>query len=363
MIDRPLLDRINVELMEAVGEPDRWPHLLERFETAFGACGVGLVPAEPSPDFWWGPSMEESFAAYVAEGWHLEGRDPYRRAMSRHRRGLVSTDDDIFAPGELARTPYFNEFARPRDVGRWLGAPVLIEGALHSISLHKSHRQEEFDRVEMAAVGHFAGRLGEVATLCAGIARRHLAGVTDALHLVGQPALALHATGRVLVMNAGAEALMGPDFRVSGGDLRLGDRAAAARLESIISKAGWSPEGSVLAASPVLARRAGAPALLLRALPVDGAARCRFLGARLLLLVREVAPARPPGEDVLRAAFGLTAAEARLAARLARGETMEAAAEALAISRETARSQAKAVYAKTGVSRQAGLVALVLSLS
>ena len=61
--------------------------------------------------------------------------------------------------------------------------------------------------------------------------------------------------------------------------------------------------------------------------------------------------------------IGAGDAEARLAARLARGETMEEAAEALAISRETARSQAKAVYAKTGVNRQAGLVALVLSLS
>lgn len=363
-LDWQALDRLGVDLAEAVGAPERWPDLLGAFEAAMRARGVGLLPVEPRPDFFWSRSMDESFAAYVAEGWYLDGRDPYRRAIPRHRRGLISTDEDIFAPEELAHTPYFNDFARRRDLGRWLGAPVRIDGDLHSLSLHRSFGQAAFDAGDRVAVGRFAARLREVASLCAGIARRHLTGVADALQLVDQPALALHATGRVLAMNAGAEALMGPDFRLSGGLLRLGDREAAKQLESIILKARWSPEGAVLGATPVLlGRRNGASPLWLKALPVDGAARSRFLGARLLLLLREVEPVHPPGEEALRAVFGLTPAESRLAARLARGETMEEAAEALAISRETARSQAKAVYAKTGVNRQAGLVALVLSLS
>ena len=58
---------------------------------------------------------------------------------------------------------------------------------------------------------------------------------------------------------------------------------------------------------------------------------------------------------------GITRAEARLASMLADGMSMEEAAEALLVSIQTVRSQLKSVFAKTGVTRQAELVALLLS--
>lgn len=61
------------------------------------------------------------------------------------------------------------------------------------------------------------------------------------------------------------------------------------------------------------------------------------------------------------AMHGLTRAEARLAALLAKGISLEEIAETLSISVQTARSQLKAVFGKTGVSRQAELVALLLA--
>jgi DNA-binding CsgD family transcriptional regulator len=58
---------------------------------------------------------------------------------------------------------------------------------------------------------------------------------------------------------------------------------------------------------------------------------------------------------------GITRAEARLASMLADGISLEEAAEALLVSIQTVRSQLKSVFAKTGVTRQAELVALLLS--
>jgi DNA-binding CsgD family transcriptional regulator len=58
--------------------------------------------------------------------------------------------------------------------------------------------------------------------------------------------------------------------------------------------------------------------------------------------------------------FGLTSAEARLAALLADGMSLAEAAAALAISEGSARTYSKRIFAKTGVSRQAELVRLVL---
>jgi DNA-binding CsgD family transcriptional regulator len=63
----------------------------------------------------------------------------------------------------------------------------------------------------------------------------------------------------------------------------------------------------------------------------------------------------------LRAEFGLTKAEARLALRLAEGTSLTSAAEAFDVKLTTIRSQLQQVFAKTGSSRQAELVALLLS--
>jgi DNA-binding CsgD family transcriptional regulator len=58
--------------------------------------------------------------------------------------------------------------------------------------------------------------------------------------------------------------------------------------------------------------------------------------------------------------FELTPAEANLALLLARGLTLAEVSEAQNISPHTARAQLKSIFAKTGVSRQAELVRLIL---
>jgi DNA-binding CsgD family transcriptional regulator len=65
---------------------------------------------------------------------------------------------------------------------------------------------------------------------------------------------------------------------------------------------------------------------------------------------------------LLRSAFGLTGAEAKLAAQLASGDALERAAERLGIAKTTARNQLRAIFSKTGVHRQAELVALLATL-
>jgi DNA-binding CsgD family transcriptional regulator len=63
----------------------------------------------------------------------------------------------------------------------------------------------------------------------------------------------------------------------------------------------------------------------------------------------------------LRAEFGLTKAEARLALCLARGWSLATAAEAFDVKLTTIRSQLQQVFSKTGTSRQAEFVAMLLS--
>jgi DNA-binding CsgD family transcriptional regulator len=69
-------------------------------------------------------------------------------------------------------------------------------------------------------------------------------------------------------------------------------------------------------------------------------------------------PARPAdAADRLRVVYGLTAAEVRLAAALADGGGMRAAAERAGVAYGTARVTLNSLFGKTGTRRQAQLVA------
>jgi DNA-binding CsgD family transcriptional regulator len=71
------------------------------------------------------------------------------------------------------------------------------------------------------------------------------------------------------------------------------------------------------------------------------------------------APPAPPDEDLLAALFGLTRAEARLSRALVSGCTAGEYAHRVGVRMATVRTQLHSIFVKTGVARQAELVALL----
>src|SRR5690606_33060471 len=98
-------------------------------------------------------------------------------------------------------------------------------------------------------------------------------------------------------------------------------------------------------------------------LVVPGATASEQFFARscLALLVEKNGRRALSNEAGLRASFGLTPAEARLAHMIAQGVRLSGAAETLGIKTSSARTVLKRVFAKMDVSRQAELVAKVYS--
>ncbi len=70
-----------------------------------------------------------------------------------------------------------------------------------------------------------------------------------------------------------------------------------------------------------------------------------------------------PSEELLAEMFGLSPAEARLAQRIARGDSLEDIAADAGIKMPTARCQLASVFGKTGTNRQPKLVALLCRLA
>lgn len=139
----------------------------------------------------------------------------------------------------------------------------------------------------------------------------------------------------------------------------VADRRAAAALHALVEQLRITPDTATLVVEPIVVQREGKRPLVLTVLPVDGAARTPFLGARVLLTLTDLDAEAKPDSLVIAHAFGLSPAETRVAMLIGSGTSPAEAADELGIGRETARSQLKNVFAKTGTHRQAELVALL----
>jgi DNA-binding CsgD family transcriptional regulator len=94
-------------------------------------------------------------------------------------------------------------------------------------------------------------------------------------------------------------------------------------------------------------------------------ARCRdlFFNApgSALVFVSDPEGADAPSSEILQHAYGLTPAEANVAALLATGKDIHEIAETTCVRQNTVRIQLKRIFDKTGTRRQAELVKLILT--
>jgi DNA-binding CsgD family transcriptional regulator len=179
------------------------------------------------------------------------------------------------------------------------------------------------------------------------------------LQRLGAAAILVDADGEVVGLNHAAESCLGAGFQIRNRRLIMADPEAKRALAELT---GGSRVGcSVHAGSGqqvVVARRNMRP-LILRTVPLDGGALALFHPASAIVMLDDASRVSLPTETQLRHAFGLSDGEARLANRLAAGQTLDAAASLCGISYETARKRLKIVFEKTDTRRQSELVALI----
>jgi DNA-binding CsgD family transcriptional regulator len=215
-------------------------------------------------------------------------------------------------------------------------------------------RKVDLQRLELAAV-----RLGETDVDPHRIA---LSSITNALNCILQPALVIDRNGHVLDANRCATEMFDDDIRVHNHRLVVRDPFARTLLNQLINRLRIVSDLDECVVAPIAIRRDGKQPVVVRAVPIHGGAREPGFGARALLTLTPIGPREPAPPALLAQAFALTPAEARLAVIIAQGATPERAAGVLGISRQTARNQLKAVFAKTGTHRQSELVALLSRL-
>ena len=350
-------------LYEAVLAPERWALALHNFARASRSVGClfhprdeiqALVNLPASTD------LQAVVSPYIQGGWHLHDMRVARGWSAFDSTGKsVLTDADISSCKERDASPYHQEFLRSWQLPNWAAIGFIANGRMWSVPLLRGARQSQLSATDariLAAAGPHLGRIIELATLLdARRAIEHLA----MLHHSGAAAILLDWRGLVTGLTSEAESVLGTDICVDQGRLISRHRASNSSLQQLIRSALASSGLEVrykLSAS--IERQTGRP-LIVRALPLTGALGSTFGRARVLIRISDPDARQAPHEQLLSDTFGLTAAEARLAVRMTSGEALAAAAQALRISKETARSQLKAIFGKTGVQRQSELLALL----
>ncbi|MCB1732284.1 MAG: helix-turn-helix transcriptional regulator, partial [Halieaceae bacterium] len=171
--------------------------------------------------------------------------------------------------------------------------------------------------------------------------------------------------GRVLNTNALASALLkdAGGLSLRGGQLQLASRDANQALQEALAsvlRAQQTGQASVVRALRVT-RPQGRPPLGLVIKPVPGPAGVEGqVGPRAAVFISDPLQRDSASQQILGELFALSPAEANVAILLARGLSLSEVSEAQNISPHTARAQLKSIFAKTGVSRQAELVRMVI---
>ncbi|MGH6835123.1 MAG: helix-turn-helix transcriptional regulator [Methylocella sp.] len=213
---------------------------------------------------------------------------------------------------------------------------------------------------EERILASFTRRLIEIAAGAG--ARGSAASPNAALNTMRLPAIVLDEDGFVADVNAAAETIFDDDVKIKDRRLFVRDPAAGALLKDAIDQLSTSPRLNPLANDPIIVQRQDKLPVIVRIWRFGGAAHLPAREERVLLTLNALGPKPGPPAAILAKTFRLTPAEARLACVIARGAPPHIAARELKISRETARNQLKAVFAKTDTHRQSELVALLLQV-
>lgn len=273
---------------------------------------------------------------------------------------------DIPHPERFPESRFYREWIVPQGVAYAAASNILREGPwLTQVFLQRSPHQPPFSRGEIETLNRLVPHMQRAFQMRHRFTDLQLGQnlLASSLDVLAMPTLLFNEFGRLAHCNRSADALLASrqTLWVEHGHLVTRDVEATRSLDLELSKALGAGQGQTSALNGVvsLPRRGRMPLVLMLA-PMRLKDALRMRGAALLFVFD---PEATPSitADTVRQLFGLSKREAELAAALCSGCTLDELAAERGTSINTVRSQLKSVFNKTGTSRQADLVSLLLA--
>lgn len=358
------LSEIVARIERAALYPAEWPLAVDDVVAAMGAERGGLVVTTPNY-----PAMAacSTGADDLRRSYNTRYRriDPFATILAHGPAGLITTCEELVEPAVLRGHRFFTDWMLPHRLGNGM-LTVLTDGDRAAWLGVYPDRHRDLDHARAAAtmrllLPHLRHALTVQARLAeARAARGEITAVLDRY----RHGVVIVSGGRMIrYTNPAAAAILaaGDGLAVGRrGHLESSDSLAAPRLRSLITAA-VRPAGRRAGGRVLVPRCGKATHYALSVLPLEPA--CARGGERTAMVVI-VDPEREVrgGREALRQLYGLTGAEARVAAVALRGKGLPAIAEDLAVSVNTARTHLQHVFDKSGTHRQAELVRLLTTV-
>ena len=357
-------------LYEAAVMPMGWQGASARIAAAFNAGSCALQIRDTAAPQTAITSFTDNYDAKSLNDYetYFHARDPYVQAAMKAGIGTALLSHEVIAKQDFMNTELFNDFGKRIGVCHLVGAMLPLSASIiGGIGIHRAHDRPVFSTEDKRNFGLLMPHLVRALQLhhrLHGLDREKRIGFA-ALEALGVGVMAANEGARLLFANRIASALLqaGQGITLSHGHLRAQIAAHNAPLQKAIADAGSMRRGASLSAGGLIAmpRALGSPlSLLVCPLPTD-ALSSDLDGATAIIFINNPDDARSPAQATLMAQFGLTPAEAKLAAGLLDGKQLEEYAQQNGLSLHTVKAQLKQVFAKTGCTRQAEFIRLALS--
>lgn len=358
----------------------------------FGEGSWGEVPAilsEAFPGSWGGlanvsfpenrlnflslQNMEPAFMAAYAE--HFAYVNPWNAYWGRIKGTTIAASEEVSPAQNFIKTEFYNDWLLPQNRAVAAAAMKLVgeSGEVVNLLVHYPlSKSGVYDRAAVKVLTNIRGNLDRSVNLARLLRADLETAVAEAALVERSRCAAFIVDGDRCLREANrlAERLFasGHGVAVRHGRCHLADAAADARFAMALGKLS---RGEPTPISRIGFRTAaGAWQVSLAALPIaqpPGRSRLALLPLRRMVLVLAVdlgSRASNAGSlEALGGGFGLTQSEIAFCKRLLLGETIAEAAEKLGITQGTARTRLKAIFQKTGTSRQAELMLLLVNMS
>lgn len=351
-----MIDDLVSRIYEAATLPELWPGVLCDIAEYGGAEDALFFSIVDGVQYMLGtPKIVSQAEDWNAGGWPSRSDRPERIAKARHH-GFI-TDLDVYTMEEIETLPVYQEWLIPRGWGWGIGTSIPIpSGEQVFFTLERAWSRGPAGSQDVARMDTLRPHLARSAVMSARLQQERAQSATNVLELVGLPGCVLNGAGRAIAMNGGCEALL-PDTIRDGRVFTLVNPAAQRLFEEARSSL-HSSRGSTPCSIPITGNE-HRPPMVVHLLPVERAARDLFGAMSAIVVFTPLAAGTSPSNAVLAGLFDLTAAEARVAAEVAGRRSIPEIASVLGLTRETVRSQLRAVFSKTGTNRQADLAVLL----
>jgi DNA-binding CsgD family transcriptional regulator/PAS domain-containing protein len=365
--DPEQLSEIIGGIYQGVMEPEPWQASLRSMLGLLDAQHVTLILRSPTAQTTGVMVNTNTVSTQATEAYntHFFALDPFVHLPEN----TVVTADELLG-AEWLNSALYCDFLRPLDVRHVLGTDLRTDSGVHCrFRVVRSHGADAFNARDTRICRLLMPHLRRAVQLHAqldhlNIQRELFAGTMNRMRL---GVISLAADGSIREINDEAQRILAEHDGIerAGRALSVARQSESRELQRLIHKAieaGHAGQGPGMVDAMSITRPSGRSrfGIVVRSLPTSHQPEGLLRPAAVLMLRDPEQSGLPDSRDMVQRLFGLTRSEADLALCLAEGCTLDEAAEKMHVTRNTARTYLRFIFSKTGVTRQAMLVRMLL---